>query len=379
MSDEVARDLAGEQDTDQGARLVFESAIRRHLLQPLHVDSRHKSQASDPPAADAPVQILTVIVNYRSAPLTIACLESLAEERQRVPGMSVVVVDNESGDDSVAMLRTAVDQNAWHAWVEIRPTGRNGGFAFGVNAGVMPSLRSGSPADAYWLLNPDTYVRPGALVALLDFLREHPEASIVGSRLENPDGSPQQSRFRFPCLQNETADAFRLDVLHRWVGDRATLPPMVDTAHEIDWLAGASMLIRRQVFESIGGFDDGYFLYFEELDFCRRAKNAGFRTWYVPQSRVVHLVGQSTGVTRRDGDAARPGRTPRYWWESRRRYYAKHHSLAYRLIASAVLLFGRTTWHARRLLRRRPNTDPPHYLRDFVLHGMWPWPARTGR
>ena len=88
----------------------------------------------------------------------------------------------------------------------------------------------------------------------------------------------------------------------------------------IDWVSGASTMMRRTAIDSIGGFDENYFLYFEETDFCLRAKRAGFTTWYVPQSRVVHIAGQSTKLMERE---TLPRRLPAYWFESRRRYQAK--------------------------------------------------------
>ena len=159
------------------------------------------------------MRILTVIVNYRSAPLTIACLRSLATERSLVPGLEVVVVENDSGDDSAATLQAAVAENGWQEWATIRPMPRNGGFAYGVNAGVQPGLASTPPFDAFWLLNPDTYVRPRALAALVDFLRDHPEASMVGSRLEDADGvvriGAAETLWRMGPIARQTVPALR--------------------------------------------------------------------------------------------------------------------------------------------------------------------------
>src|SRR5277367_5597369 len=93
-------------------------------------------------------------------------------------------------------------------------------------------------------------------------------------------------------------------------------------AHRTDWVNGASMMVRREVFDSIGLMDEKFFLYYEETDFCLRALEAGWPTWTVPSSRVVHLEGQSTGAT---GAIAKRKRVPKYWFDSRRRYFRKHH------------------------------------------------------
>jgi GT2 family glycosyltransferase len=122
------------------------------------------------------------------------------------------------------------------------------------------------------------------------------------------------------------------------------------------------MIVRRQVFDAVGLMDDDYFLYFEEVDFCLRAKRAGWPCWYVPSSHVVHLVGQASGVT----DTKRPAkRVPRYWFESRRRYFVKSHGRMYKGLADVVWLFGFGLWRLRRVLQRKQDTDPPHLFWDF--------------
>lgn len=317
-----------------------------------------------------PLEILVVIVNYRAARLVVDCLASLASERQQHPGLRVVVVDNPGGDDSVNVLRSAISQHGWDDWAELQPMPRNGGFAYGVNAGVQPVLKGQRPPDAFLLLNPDTWLRPGAVTALVDFLQQHPEAAMVGSRLEDPDGTVQHSRFRFPSLASELDNGLNIGLVHRMLRRWSTCPPLVDTPHEIDWLSGACMLIRREVFELTGPFDEDYFLYFEELDFVRRAANLGFRSWYVPASRVVHLVGQSTGVTVRN---QRPNRMPEYWFASRSRYFRKHHSRLGKFLIDIAFAGGRAFSMALQWLRRRPNYAPPHFWSDFVRHNFAFW------
>ncbi|MEC8252191.1 MAG: glycosyltransferase family 2 protein [Planctomycetota bacterium] len=315
------------------------------------------------------MRLTVVIVNYRSAQLALDCLDSLAQERHAMPGLDVTVVENDSPDDSFDVLAEAVRERGWSQWVAVEKSPRNGGFSYGVNIAVRRGLATDEQPDGFLLLNPDPYVREGAVRALVDELRGDDSVGIVGSRLEDPDGTVQHSRFRFPSICNEFDDGLRLGVVHRLLGDRVICPPHSDEAHDIDWVAGASMLIRREVFERVGLFDDGFFLYFEELDYARRARALGVRVRYAPLSRVVHLVGQSTGVTSRDG---RPRRTPRYWFDSRKRYYKKHHSTLYKLFADAAFVFGRSAHHLLRVLRRRPDRGPPRYLWDFVRHNWLP-------
>jgi GT2 family glycosyltransferase len=131
----------------------------------------------------------------------------------------------------------------------------------------------------------------------------------------------------------------------------------------MDWLPGASLLIRREVFETIELMDEGYFLYYEETDFCLQAARYGWECWYVPSSHVMHLAGQSTGVTT---PTDQPKRLPQYWFNSRRRYFVKNHGRLYAAIADTVWFLGFVSWRGRRLIQRKPDTDPPCLLQDFV-------------
>jgi N-acetylglucosaminyl-diphospho-decaprenol L-rhamnosyltransferase len=316
------------------------------------------------------VKLLIVIVNYRTPELVVACLTSISTERSDAHPIRVVVVDNPSGDDSVAVLNQSIASAGWNAWVDVRPMPKNGGFSYGVNAGVMPALSQSEPPDAFLLLNPDTIIHPGAITTLVRFLESRPEVGIAGSRLEDPDGTVQHSRFRFPSVASELDNGLALGFVTRLLRHRVSSPPLVGTAHRTDWLSGACQIIRRDVFEAVGGFDERFFLYFEELDFARRANSLGIQSWYVPESRVVHLAGQSTGIGVRN---RRPGRMPAYWFESRARYLDKHHGRFYRLAADLSFAQGRACCHALRVLRLRPNTDPPWLLLDFIHHSCRLW------
>lgn len=305
------------------------------------------------------MEVATVIVNYRSADLAADCLRSLAPERFG----PVVVVDNASPDDSVARLRQLIDDNHWSEWCHLVPSEHNAGYAAGNNVGIRYLRQSGARPDYYLLLNPDTIMRPGACQALVDFMEANPRVGIAGSRLEDPDGTPQRSAFRFPSLLGELESGLRLGLVSKLLRREAVAPPVRHVAHATDWVAGASMIVRREVIDQVGLMDEGYFLYFEEVDYCHKAKRAGWPCWYVPTSHVVHLVGQSTGVT----DTKRePQPVPDYWFASRRRYFRKSHGALYALLADAVWASSYALWRVRRRLQRKPDTDPPGLLGDFV-------------
>ena len=307
--------------------------------------------------------VLVVIVNYRTAELAIESLCSLAPEVARSPSASVVVVDNDSGDGSAEAIAAAIKDQNWSAWVALVCAPVNGGFSYGNNLAIRPALASSTPPAFVWLLNPDTRVRPGALDQLLAFLTARPQAGIAGSSFEGEDGTVWPHAFRFPSLWSELAAGLRLGVVGALLKKRTTLLRMGDQAERVDWLPGASMMVRREVFTQVGLMDDGYFLYFEETDFCLQAARAGWQCWYVPQSRVMHMAGQSTGVT---GQQAAVNRRPAYWFESRRRFWIKNHGWLYAAITDLVWVISFSIWKVRSAVQRKPRSDPPFYLRDFL-------------
>lgn len=314
--------------------------------------------------SEAP-RVLIVIVNYRTPALAIACLASLAEERSRVPGLRVVVADAASGDGSPEQIESALAREGWGEWVRLVALPRNGGFAYANNAVIRPALAAADPPDYIHLLNPDTLVRPGAVAALVRFLAEHPAVGIAGSGQEDAHGVPRVSAYRFPSVLGEFESGIRTGPVTRLLGRYVVAQPVRDEAHPTDWLSGASLMVRRRVFEEVGLFDEDYFLYYEELDFCLAARRKGWPCWFVPASHVVHYEGGATGVTDASPQAVR---YPPYWFESRRRYFLKSGSRARALAADLALLIGFALWRLRRFVQRKPDRDPPHFLGDLFRH-----------
>lgn len=311
------------------------------------------------------IDVAIAIVTYRSAALTIDCLRSIEPERSTA-GIRIraIVVDNASGD--APMIVEAIETNSWSSWVTLITSPRNGGFAYGNNLAIRRAYDD-APPDYIHLLNPDTVVRKGAISELASFLEAHPEVGIAGSSFENLDGTDWPFAFRFPTIMSEFEGGLQFGLatrlLRRWVVAVA----MSKVAQPIDWIPGASMMIRRAVVEAVGGFDENYFLYFEETDFCLRAKRAGFPTWYVPESRVMHILGQSTKVTER---TERPKRLPHYWFESRRRYFTRAYGVYYGMLADIVAVVAHGMGTAKRFLQRKTNRGIPHYLADLLQHSV---------
>jgi GT2 family glycosyltransferase len=317
------------------------------------------------------MKLLIVIVNYRTASLTIDCLRSVAPEVAAVPGGAhVVITDNLSGDDSVPRLQQAITDNNWSSWATLMPLPANGGFAYGNNAGMRPYLERAEAErpELVLLLNPDTVVHPGGITELVKFMDARPDVGIAGSRLEDPDGTPQASAFRFHSIVSEFEHGLKLGVVSRLLSRWRVAPPAPAEACATDWVSGASLMVRRSVLEKVGMLDERYFMYYEEVDLCRRARRAGVACWYVPASRIVHLIGAASQIS--DYRRHRK-RRPAYWFESRRRYFTRNHGWAYALLADATYASAYALWRVRRVIQRKPDTDPPKFLLDFLRHSTW--------
>jgi len=211
------------------------------------------------------MKLLVVIANYKVAHLTIDCLRSLAEEIGQVPGTHVAVCENGTGDNSAQRIQHAIDECGWNTWCTLTAVHPNLGFTGGNNIILRPALQSSDPPQYVLLLNADTIVHPSALRKLVDFMDKHPQVGVAGSGLEYLDGTPQRSAFRFPSAVSEFEGSICLGpvsrLLRRWI----VALPMPNDACEVDWVGGACMIIRHEVFKDIGVLDEGYYTHYEDV------------------------------------------------------------------------------------------------------------------
>lgn len=312
--------------------------------------------------------ILTIILNYRTPEMTLRAAEAALAEMQDLPG-EVLVIDNGSGDGSWEALQAGAAQRGWQNSTKIRlhQSLVNGGFGAGMNIGFAAGLSDGSAPDYYYLLNSDAFVQGQTIATLRDFLADHPGAGLAGSYVHGTDGSPHRTAFRFPSIAGEFEMAARTGVFTRLLAPWVVAMEMPQAQTQVDWTAGASLMIRQPVIEETGGFDETFFLYFEETDLCRRAARAGWRTHYVPDSRIEHLGSASTGM--KDWH-----RTPAYWFRSRSHYFTKSHGRLYAALATLARIAGSALYGLRRLVQRKPQADPDHFLRDLIAHALRPVP-----
>ena len=250
-------------------------------------------------------KISIIILNWNTRDLLAQCLDSIEQHKGEFQ-LEILVVDNASNDGSQAMLKEKYPQ------IRLIINSQNVGFAKGNNQAMQVAQ-----GDYFLLWNSDTFAIPGAMQSLLYLAEKEPKAGIVGAQLRNADNSFQASYSPFP---NQWREFLILTGLGRTFLDHAypSLGPEEEKGPQIvDYVEGACLLVRRQAFQEVGGFDEGYFMYAEEVDWCYRMAKHGWQVWYQPEAKVIHLGGASSAGrrTHREADLYR----------SRIRFFRKHY------------------------------------------------------
>lgn len=272
-------------------------------------------------ASSGPVSV--VIVSFESGATLDRCLASLPAAAPR-RGVDVWVADNASADDSVAIARRHIGAGRVIQLTE------NRGFSAGVNAGLA---RTRGACVA--ILNPDTIVQTGTLDILADILDQHPRAGLVAPRVRQPDHRPEASVGRFPTARRERNHALRLD---RLAGREGRTRPFPTRTAPVDWASGCAWLLRAETVRRVGPMDEGYFMYFDDVDYCRRLWDAGWEVLATPAAEIVHDTGRGSRAT--PALPAEGGASPV-------RYFSKHLTRADAVRARRWLLRG---WRLRALV-----------------------------
>ena len=260
-----------------------------------------------------------VIVNWNVRELLKHCLHSIVSSFQlptsnfQLPTsnlqIEIIVVDNASSDSSAAMIEEEFPQ------VQLIANSENVGFTVGNNQGIAVSR-----GRYVLLLNPDTEVIGDALTTMVEYMDDHPQVGALGPQLLNPDGSIQSSRRRFPTMATAFLES---TILQQWFPhNRVTRHYYItdhpdDEVREVDWVTGACLLARRETIEAVGLLDEGFFMYSEELDWCRRAKEGDWKVVYLPTARVIHYGAQSSEQVKSFQHIQ--------FQRSKIRYFRKHH------------------------------------------------------
>ena len=314
--------------------------------------------------------LLTIILNYKTPDMTLQAVQAALREMQGIKGR-IIVVDNDSGDGSFEQMQQEVIAKGWtkEDRVKVVQSGRNGGFGAGNNFGILTGLKDNPDVDYIYILNSDAFPDKGSIHALVKALQDNPEIGFAGSYIHGPDGDPHATSFRFPGVLSEFEGAIRFGPVSKLLSNYAISLPIPEATQKVDWLAGASMMMRRSVLQEIGLFDERFFLYFEETDLCRRATKAGHPVLFVRESEVTHIGSVSTGMKTWK-------RMPQYWFASRKYYFTKNHGAGYALLVTSAHFVGGLLWRARRLIQSKPQADPDHFLRDMIIYDLRHFPTQ---
>jgi GT2 family glycosyltransferase/serine acetyltransferase len=310
------------------------------------------------------LRVAAVVVNYRTADLTARAVSALLPELAAVGPAHVIVVDNASGDGSFERLQASARECGWQDRVTVLAAPGNGGYGAGINLAVRHALAGADKPEYVYIINSDAYAEPGTIAKLVSFLDRTPDAGLAGGVVLGTDDATQGAAFRFPTIWSEIEGAAHIGLLTRLLNRYVVPLRTPPETTEAEWISGASMLIRRRVFEEVGLFDEGFFLYFEEVDMCRRAEAAGWRRYFVADAPVRHIGSVSTGMT----DEKQP--MPAYWFVSRHRYFMKHKGRGYALACDGAWVAAYVAGRAKRAILERSSPERPHMLRDFVRHGL---------
>lgn len=270
---------------------------------------------------EPPPVVSVVIVSYNTRTLTLDCLQALYVSLGDLPA-DVWVVDNASRDGSVEAIREAYPQ------VRVVANTDNKGFGAANNQALRAAR-----GEFLLLLNTDAFVAPQTVRVLVDYLRQHPRVALVGPRLVNGDGSVQQSCYRYPSPARawlENLGVSSLLARHARWGDYKTWPH--DAERTVDWVIGACLLLRREAYEAVGGFDEGFFMYAEETDWQRRFRGQGWEIAFTPGAVVTHLGGAS--------GASESARVNAHFFDSLDLYTRKHHGRGGLISLRAAMTVG---------------------------------------
>jgi GT2 family glycosyltransferase len=265
--------------------------------------------------------VSVVVISYNTRQMTLDCLRTLYADLADLPA-EVFVVDNASSDGSVAAVAEAFPN------VRVIANPNNVGFGAANNQAMRVAR-----GEFIMLLNSDAFPKPGTTRTLVDYLRSHPKVGVVGPKLLNADGSTQQSCYRFPTPGQAWRENLGISAAfgdHPVLGDYRTWPH--DRERDVEWIIGACMLLRRTVFEQVGGFDERFFMYAEETDWQRRIRDAGWEIAFTPAAEVMHLGGAS--------GAKEKARVNRHFFDSLDRYEYKHHGAAGLVLLRLAMAFG---------------------------------------
>ena len=309
---------------------------------------------------------IVLTVNYCCADTILQHLDQTMQE-VLAAGADYWIIDNASPDGSGARLQEVLAQKPYADRLRVILSDRNGGFGAGNNIGLRAALELAEPPEYVYLLNPDATPLPGALQHMLAFMRATPQAGVVGGLLVNQDGATEASFFRFPSFLSEIERAISFGPLHRLLKNHVLPLPTPQQPEAVGWISGASFLVRLQTIENAGFFDETFFLYWEEIEWCHRIRATGVRIYALPEAKVMHIGSVSTGV---DPDTRA---LPAYWYASRNHLFRTTGLAGNVTLLNLCVAMGLLLRRLHQIMRGRALL-PPRHLRDFLRYSFRPPP-----
>ncbi|BAK68099.1 putative glycosyltransferase [Sphingobium sp. SYK-6] len=306
--------------------------------------------------------ISVIIVNYRTADLAIAAVESVLARTHGGRSVDVHLIDNGSAGDDGETLRAAHEAKQWGGRVTLHLESENHGFGRGNNVVLEALARRPDPPSYVFLLNPDARLDNEAIDILATFLDDTPSAAAAGASVVRPDGERVTAAFRFPGAASEFATACGLGFVSRLLRDSHVAMPADLGRQPVDWVTGAGFMMRFDALRQVGFFDPDFFLYFEETELLWRLRKTGHAIWYVPEARVVHVAGAATGMK---GGRVQDRPQPGYWYDSWRLYHVKTRGRTGARLVALARLGGALVNVLQNGLRGRGATLPARFFPDF--------------
>lgn len=309
--------------------------------------------------------LLIVILNYRTGGLTVDCLRSLVDKLDEVPGTRALVVDNGSGDGSSAQIAEAIAVNHWGGWCELMALRDNIGFAAGNNRGLATLQTTYKDCEWVLLLNSDTVVHAGALRMSHQVMRAEAKIGMMSCLLLSSDGTTQNVTRKFPSPLRQILCAFGLPWMFPkafgWADVYDVPEAQLTVKRDCDWLGGAYMFLRRDALEQVGGMDESFFFYGEDIEFCFRFHKLGWRVHYDPGASILHIGGSSS-------DPTRVGKKQKniFMWQARYQVQRKCYGAlaAWAVRAGDILAFG--VRKLKMLLTGKTQTDSYRNVSDAL-------------
>ena len=308
-------------------------------------------------------KLVVSIINYKTAELTLQCVQSVLDDLHDIDGY-VAIVDNRSDDGSIEKISTWITEHGLEDRVELIASETNSGFSGGHNKGI-----GAKRAEFYLVLNSDAVVKRGFFSAILDAAENHSDHGFFAPRIDYDDGGQQISCFRFPSPRSELIRGAETGPVTRIFKNKVVPLEMPPDAGQIDWASFACILLRGRMIEDTGPMDEGYFLYFEDVEYCWRAQQKGWLTLYVPDAHAIHFRGGSGPVK---SLARQKKRLPAYYYASRTRLLYQMYGTGGLLLANLTWIFGRAIAVIRVLAGKKIPPSNAQEYRDIWINFFTP-------